>query len=577
MRKVLIIGFGGAGRRFYEFLREISTIDIAILNTSKSKKIDEFGDNIQVFASIEDTASYNPDMVYIATPTSTHLEYAELFLGRTKFLLIEKPLDSNLNKCEVFYRNSLLSSTKVYIMFQRRFLKCWQKVYELVRNNYNGIFQYATIDIKSNCSTWRAKPQQDFYALNKAMGGGVLLTECHEIDLVQWLLGDIIEVFASSVIQNEVESKVHLVCSIQTKWGRGHLVIDLDFLSNINKRIMEIVFTNEKILIDENLGSVVVQNHELNTVARYEYHDKMNEAYRGLLSEIMAGNEQDNNTAFIASVEDGLKVNAVVEAAKNSMLTRQMVLVKDSVCPDEGVSVLNKTIKLLIEEFGDRLIAIYGLGSLGYGGYVAGWSDFDIDVLIHTNEFNHIDDFNRGKRVENIIQQNGYQRIDIRVYSPTMLNRRETILSYGQCSRALMLADSAVLFMGKDVRSNIERPTVIECDKEAISLISTMLNKDINWWIDLPWDDIAAHFALVARFLYTHDTGKVAGKQMALEYLLNNWAYAFSDSEMQWFLWALACRVGYNPFYIQAKLHDKAVNSLKSMLNKVRNILEKKG
>ena len=137
-----------------------------------------------------------------------------------------------------------------------------------------------------------------------------------------------------------------------------------------------------------------------------------------------------------------------------------------------------------------------------------------------------------------------------------------------------MLCDSALLLAGQDIRSQIRRPSTSECNQEALGLLEKMLGNSDEWWNALPWDDIAAHFALVARFLYTHDFGKVAGKQSTLEYLLSSDMYHIPDYAMQWILWALACRINHHPMMVQNRLHAEAVHSLRKLFGWAREIMK---
>ena len=136
-----------------------------------------------------------------------------------------------------------------------------------------------------------------------------------------------------------------------------------------------------------------------------------------------------------------------------------------------------------------------------------------------------------------------------------------------------MLCDSAILLMGTDIRKKLVRPMREEQNREGFYLLEHMIGFSDQWWSNLPWDDIAAHFALTARFLYTKDTGKVASKQMALEYALNNYSNRYDKEQIQWLLWALSMRINYHPMLVQEVLHENAVNVLKRTFVLVRNIL----
>jgi hypothetical protein len=274
-------------------------------------------------------------------------------------------------------------------------------------------------------------------------------------------------------------------------------------------------------------------------------------------------------------LEDGLSVNAIIHAAKKAQSGNSWEAVTPSICPAEGVASLNFAIQKLQATFKNRLIAVYGMGSLGYGGYVNGWSDFDVDIIVEATYESAAEDYRIGKQIEREVQEMGFERIDLRVYSHEHLNTRKTVLTYGQCSRASMLCDTAVLLAGRDIRKLIIRPTRHELNTEAIGLLKNLLSKGDIWWSTIPWDDIAAHFALATRFLYTYDFGLVAGKRQALEYFIEKKASLFSKDILRWVLWALSCRLQFHPLLLQDSLREEASNSLRALLGQTLVLLEK--
>ena len=578
MNKFLIVGFGGAGQRIMGIIERIlPKCDVAIWNTGRTPVL--LSNNITKITNFDEAIVFNPEGVFIATPTSTHLRYSEAFLGKVKFILIDKPLDSTLNQCEVFARNCRLSETNVYLNFQRRFLPCWQTLRNFINENCDGKFLYGSVSIGSYYPEWRPhKKASELYAARKDLGGGVLLTECHELDLLQWVLKSqvtrVCAKFLCAEGENSTENNAQLLLNMEMPYGARTVSVTLDYLSPVNMRKMELHFESATYVIDEILGTVtkVTTGDSRETIG--EFKQELGTPHELLLQTLLKQEYEDNNEHDLPCLDEGLRVNAIIHAAKISQKNNSWETVVNSVCPSEGMPYLEIAIQKLQDVFNGRLIAIYGVGSLGYGGYVDGWSDFDLDVLIETTYDNAKTDYQSGKAIEEEIQKMGFERIDIRVYSPKHLNERNTVLTYGQSSRALMICDTATLLAGRDIRSEINRPSRQDMNKEAQSLLTNMLAKQKEWWDTLPWDDIAAHFALAARFLYTKDTGEVADKRLALEYFLNNIVSEFSNEILRWVLWALACRVGRHPLLIQNILHEEAIQALKLLFEKTLTILE---
>lgn len=567
MNNYLVIGYGGAGKRAFRVLCELlPNATIYIWNTSRqatNPKDSFFVD------SFEKAINLNPKGVFVATPTSTHIFYAERFLNVADWIVIDKPLDSSLNKCEVFERNAKFSRTKVYINFQRRYLACWKILKETVKNKPDELL-YGNVRIASFYPSWRPnKLSEELYAAREDLGGGVLLTECHEIDLIGWIFGPIINVTSRTCTwgsnDKNVENQANLLLDVCMPYGNRSISLVLDDYIECTERFAEFVFVKNiyRIYEDENLIEIIDRNsgkHEKKILDVYD-------PYKELLFAVL------NNSEDIPTVRDGLVANGIIDAAKKSSLLSNSVVVSLSVTPREGYPYLEAAVEELISIFGENVVSIYGLGSLGYGGFVEGWSDFDIDVIVKKDDRDPKVKYELGKQVESKIKNMGFERIDIRVYDYESLNARNTILEYGQCSRATMLCDSAVLLMGVDIRNRIIRPSINEQNHEACMLLKKMLGNSKEWWSSLPWDDIAAHYALAARLLYTMNTGKVVGKETAISFLLDNYSTSFSPNQIQWFIWALAVRKNYDKHFFDNNIKSYAIHSLIEALNIVKDII----
>lgn len=162
--RYLIIGAGGAGRRAYTILKSLIEEDacLGILNTSQQTAIQGgIFDEGSVLEDINEAVRFKPRGVFIAVPTNKHIAYAEMFLGVSEFMIIDKPLDSDLLSCERFVRNCHNSSTRVFVNFQRRYLKCWNMLKQALSLEKDGKFEYGSIAIQSYFPDWRREKPSD--------------------------------------------------------------------------------------------------------------------------------------------------------------------------------------------------------------------------------------------------------------------------------------------------------------------------------------------------------------------------------------------------------------------------------
>lgn len=190
-----------------------------------------------------------------------------------------------------------------------------------------------------------------------------------------------------------------------------------------------------------------------------------------------------------------------------------------------------------------RAWSLYALGSIGYGNYLAGWSDIDLDVVITSPRTETREDLVRlGEQLSEAAHTAGHPDIDVKCFHIDELGGAPVPTLYGVANRQVMFLDSAVHLHGLDIRDRIPRPTHNVLRAEAHRIATALAEMDLQWWDTRPLDDLAALLALPARLLYTARTGEVVDKKRALECLLNEDAKGLPADSWAWCSWALACR-----------------------------------
>ena len=142
-RKLLIIGYGSAGRRFANITKKnFKNLDINIL--TKQKKID-----FKVIKSIQSIKKLNPDYIIISSPTKFHFHHLQLVnkFFKGKRILIEKPLYSEL-------KNLKNVKNKIFVGYNLRNLKIIQFLKSVIFQNKTKIYDINFIN-HSYLPSWR--------------------------------------------------------------------------------------------------------------------------------------------------------------------------------------------------------------------------------------------------------------------------------------------------------------------------------------------------------------------------------------------------------------------------------------
>ena len=129
--------------------------------------------------------------VYIATPPSSHAEYAIRSMEKGKVAYVEKPMASNYDDCVRMSEVASRTQQPLYVAYYRRYLPYFIKVKELLSSGLLGDLLYAKIDFhiaprpedfNASDLPWRVIPET-------AGGGYFYDLACHQLDLLEWFFG----------------------------------------------------------------------------------------------------------------------------------------------------------------------------------------------------------------------------------------------------------------------------------------------------------------------------------------------------------------------------------------------------
>ena len=161
---------------------------------SALKFVDEYG--VKAYPSItEMIEKENIQMAIICTAHPYHAEPAIEAMQAGAHILIEKPLASTLQDCDRIIEASHQTGRKTGVISQRRWYQPIVRMKKAIDEGKIGTPALGTIQMLG----WRDRSYFESDAWRgswKMEGGGVMVNQApHPLDLLQWLMGDIDEVF----------------------------------------------------------------------------------------------------------------------------------------------------------------------------------------------------------------------------------------------------------------------------------------------------------------------------------------------------------------------------------------------
>ncbi len=307
---ILFIGLGGAGQRHLRIFRELLPNNrfIALRNTNstpvlnpdfsvdKNSSLEEKYNILNIFDP-KKISSYKPKLTIISTPTIYHVKDSQFAHSLGSHVFVEKPGISNkseVNTIERIFKNSNLSYK---VGFQRIYHPMVRKFLEEVQNSTPNEKFICKLKLSSYVPDWHPyESYKELYACRDELGGGVILTECHEIDIINSIFGDPIKV-KKTLFKNKIYSlNVEDTAEIEIEYEKCSLKADISFMRKPLERYIHIESNVSKYFLDLNTNTLNIEKN--NSKQTISYILENNELFKKQAQEIikLENNNRDEIT-----------------------------------------------------------------------------------------------------------------------------------------------------------------------------------------------------------------------------------------------------------------------------------------
>jgi predicted dehydrogenase len=223
--KFLIAGLGSIGRRHFRNLIALGENDVILLRTRKATlPDDELADYPVETGLHEALKKHKPDAVIISNPTAFHLDVAIPAAEMGCAILLEKPISHSMDGLDSLEDAIRKSGSKVLVAFQFRFHPGMIRAKQLIEEGEIGRIVSAHVHFGEYLPAWH--PWEDYrkgYAARADLGGGVVLTQCHSLDYLPWLVGKVASVWGFTGKLSDLEVDVEDTAKIGLRFADGAL------------------------------------------------------------------------------------------------------------------------------------------------------------------------------------------------------------------------------------------------------------------------------------------------------------------------------------------------------------------
>ncbi len=297
MLKVVIIGYGSAGRRHARLINKyFKKTEIHILTNQKIKKFNSF-------KNLEEIRKINPDYIIIASETINHLSQLKYLENnfKNKKILIEKPLFHKLSNL-TFKKNNIFINYNLrfnpYIQRLKKFLNK-KKIYDLklITNSYLPNWR-KNISYKKN------------YSVDKSKGGGVILDLSHDIDLIITLFDKIIINHVSFGKKSDLTRNSEDFLCLYATSNKVNISLDVNYYSRNELRLILVDGKNFSLNIDlrNNIFKLFKNNKVYKLTKKYSQDFTFLKTHQSI---IFGKNEKS-----LCTISEGLKVLRFIKKIK---------------------------------------------------------------------------------------------------------------------------------------------------------------------------------------------------------------------------------------------------------------------
>ena len=229
--KTAIIGCGKVSDLHAAALKRTPEAQFVAVYSRNPEKARQYGEKyaVQGFCDIREMiAAAGVEAVIVCTPHPAHRDAAVMAAEAGAHVLVEKPLASTLQDCDEMLAAAKKAKVKIGVVCQRRFYSPVQRMRRAIEQGKIGKPALGTVLMLG----WR---DQKYYESDpwrghwRAEGGGVLVNQApHQLDLLQWFMGPIDELFGvwSNINHPYIEVDDSAVAVIRFRSGAlGNIVV----------------------------------------------------------------------------------------------------------------------------------------------------------------------------------------------------------------------------------------------------------------------------------------------------------------------------------------------------------------
>jgi len=237
--EVLIVGMGSIGLRHASIFKDLGCA-VSFFRTNKSNLKNPNCYN--EYFGIKQINKLSFDLIAICNPSSIHVEYLKKFKNLSQNFFIEKPLCTNTK--DLIFLKKISIKKNIYSGYMLRYDKRVLEIKKKLKNVNTP--KFSSFKWHTYFPDWHKYENfKNSYAANKKLGGGVIFTCSHEIDMAIFLFGKVKTVHCQEIIKRLNLNVEESVCILMTHENGSKSFVSLDFTNKNFTREFKVYYKNK--------------------------------------------------------------------------------------------------------------------------------------------------------------------------------------------------------------------------------------------------------------------------------------------------------------------------------------------
>jgi predicted dehydrogenase len=325
--KILIAGLGSIGRRHFRNLLALGESNLVLYRSHHSTLSDDELAGFPVETGLAAALAHRPDAVIVSNPTAMHMQVAIPAAQAGCHLFLEKPISHTVEGIHELQETVQRGGGQVLTGFQFRFHPGLQTIKRLLAEEAIGRPCSARAHWGEYLPGWH--PWEDYrqgYSARLDLGGGVVLTLCHPLDYLRWLLGEVAALWAFTGKLSDLELQVEDTAEIGLRFTGGAFgSLHLDYIQRPPAHWLEMVGTQGTLRWDNSSGAVQVYRSATDQWDTYPAPDGFarNDLFLAQMRHFLA--VARGECAPLCSLDDGVQALKLALAVSESQKAGQLI------------------------------------------------------------------------------------------------------------------------------------------------------------------------------------------------------------------------------------------------------------